>query len=207
MIAICVTRLRWVNSSDCSWLHESTRYSDVIMGAIASQITSLTIVYSTVHSGAGQRKYQSSVSLAFCKGNSPVTGEFPTQMARNAENVSIWWRHHVILLATWCITWISCETYVDYFIIFTQGVIWTNLFAILEKNEGRHDLYTEFFCQFLKTISSILKYLQHLEAPLTNMVKLQSQHGYVTICPVKCRMKLFIHSQTSTAASLKFRKE
>ena len=31
----------------------------------------------------------------FCVGNSPVTGEFPEQMASNAENVSIWWRHHV----------------------------------------------------------------------------------------------------------------
>ena len=30
-----------------------------------------------------------------CVGNSPGTGEFPTQMASNAENVSIWWRHHV----------------------------------------------------------------------------------------------------------------
>ena len=29
-----------------------------------------------------------------CGGNSPVTGEFPAQMASNAENVSIWWRHH-----------------------------------------------------------------------------------------------------------------
>ena len=28
-------------------------------------------------------------------GNSPETGEFPAQMASNAENVSIWWRHHV----------------------------------------------------------------------------------------------------------------
>ena len=27
-------------------------------------------------------------------GNSPGTGEFPAQMASNAENVSIWWRHH-----------------------------------------------------------------------------------------------------------------
>ena len=27
-------------------------------------------------------------------GNSPVTGEFPAQRASNAENVSIWWRHH-----------------------------------------------------------------------------------------------------------------
>ena len=28
-----------------------------------------------------------------CKGNSPVTGEFPAQRTSNAENVSIWWRH------------------------------------------------------------------------------------------------------------------
>ena len=31
-----------------------------------------------------------------CAGNSPATGEFPAQMASNAENVSIWWRHHAI---------------------------------------------------------------------------------------------------------------
>ena len=37
----------------------------VIMGAIAPQITSLTIVYSTINSGAAQRKHQSSGSLAF----------------------------------------------------------------------------------------------------------------------------------------------
>ena len=30
-----------------------------------------------------------------CAGNSPVTGEFPALMASNAENVSIWCRHHV----------------------------------------------------------------------------------------------------------------
>ena len=29
-----------------------------------------------------------------CAGNSPVIGEFPAQKASNAENVSIWWRHH-----------------------------------------------------------------------------------------------------------------
>ena len=72
----------------------SPYYGDVIMGAIASQITSLTIVYLTVYSDAGQRKHQSSASLTFCAGNSPVTGEFPAQMASIAENVSIWWRHH-----------------------------------------------------------------------------------------------------------------
>ena len=36
-----------------------------------------------------------------CVGNSPETGEFPAQMASNAENVSIWWRHHVDKLSMW----------------------------------------------------------------------------------------------------------
>ena len=55
-------------------------YNDVIMGSMASQITSLTIVYSTIYSGADQRKHQSSASLAFVRGihrgpvNSPHKG-------------------------------------------------------------------------------------------------------------------------------------
>ena len=118
------------------------------MTTLASQITSLTVVYSIVYSDVDGRKHQSSASLAFvrgihrdrwiprtallwrhngqagvsnhqphecllnrpsmrrskktsklrvtglCAGNSPETGEFPAQMASNAENVSIWWRHH-----------------------------------------------------------------------------------------------------------------
>ena len=43
-------------------------YGDVIVGAVASQITSFTIVYSTVYSDADQRKHQSSASLAFVWG-------------------------------------------------------------------------------------------------------------------------------------------
>ena len=58
------------------------------MSAMESQITSITIVYSTIYLGADQRKHPSPASLAF------VTGEFPAQMASNTENVSIWWRHH-----------------------------------------------------------------------------------------------------------------
>ena len=68
------------------------------MGAMASQITILTIVYSTFYSGADQRKHQSSTSLAFVCGihrlqiqiQIPVTDDFPARMASNAENVSIW---------------------------------------------------------------------------------------------------------------------
>ena len=45
-----------------------SHYGDVVMGTVASQITSLTIVYSTVYSGADQRKHQSSASLALVRG-------------------------------------------------------------------------------------------------------------------------------------------
>ena len=56
------------------------------MGAIASQITSLTIVHSTVNSGTDQRKHQSSTSLAFVRGihrwpvNSPHKGPVTRKM-------------------------------------------------------------------------------------------------------------------------------
>ena len=43
-------------------------YDDVIMTTLASQITSLTVVYSITYSGVDQRKHQSSASLAFVWG-------------------------------------------------------------------------------------------------------------------------------------------
>ena len=73
------------------------------MGAVASQITSITIVYSTVYSSAHKKSIKESIT-GLCVGNSPVTGEFLAQMASNAENVSIWWRHHVMgPYVPWCI--------------------------------------------------------------------------------------------------------
>ena len=50
------------------FLKSHPHYNDVIMDAIPSQITSLTIVYSMVYSGADQRKHQSSALLAFVRG-------------------------------------------------------------------------------------------------------------------------------------------
>ena len=61
-------------------------FGDVIMSTMASQITSLTIVYSIVCSGAGQRKHLSSASLAFVRGihrgpvNSPHKGPVTRKM-------------------------------------------------------------------------------------------------------------------------------
>ena len=54
------------------------------MNAMASQITSLTIVYSTVYSGADQRKHEGSASLAFVRGihRSPVNSPHKWPVAR-----------------------------------------------------------------------------------------------------------------------------
>ena len=52
----------------CGYKGRAWHYSDVIMGSMTFQITSLTIVYSTVYSGADRRKHQSSASLAFVWG-------------------------------------------------------------------------------------------------------------------------------------------
>ena len=65
------------------------------MGAMASQITSLRIVYTTFYSGGRRSKKTSKLRITgLCAGNSPGAGEVPAQMASNAENGSIWWRHH-----------------------------------------------------------------------------------------------------------------
>ena len=69
---------RSCSTSHCYFGEENVRlhYSDVIMSTMASQITNVWIVYSTICSGADQRKHQNSASLAF-EGYSPVAGEFP----------------------------------------------------------------------------------------------------------------------------------
>ena len=67
---VCLLVASWVFYIFCHGLqgHQYVHYDYVIMGSTASQITSLTIVYSTVYSGADQGKYQSSALLAFVRG-------------------------------------------------------------------------------------------------------------------------------------------
>ena len=64
---------------------EIPHYRDVIIGSIVSLITSLTSVYSTVHSGADRRKHQSSSSLAFVWGihRIPVNSPHKWPVTRN----------------------------------------------------------------------------------------------------------------------------
>ena len=85
------------------------------MTTIASQITSLTVIYSTVYSDADQRNIKVPRHWPLC-GEFTGTGEFPAQRASYAENVSIWWRHHVLSLWRHDLTtfsaWLTlCEVY------------------------------------------------------------------------------------------------
>ena len=67
-IEIFSYRRNFENSLPIFEANNAIYYNDVIMGTTASQITSLTIVYSTVYWDAYQIKYQSSTSLAFVRG-------------------------------------------------------------------------------------------------------------------------------------------
>ena len=63
-------------------------YNDVIINAMASQITDVSVVYSTVGSGTDEKK-TSKLRVPGLEGNLPGTGEFPAQKFSNAGNVSI----------------------------------------------------------------------------------------------------------------------
>ena len=144
------------------------------MGAIASQITSLTIVYSIVYSDADQRKHQSSASLAFVQGihrgtvNSPhkwpVTRKmFPfddvimcgnkTRSVASKTMVihyfTLWLRNSFRAVTFSCGFW-------KRFVIFTSLVIVTQvqsgLYQVLNcviwiRNKNRHLSITWLICQ------------------------------------------------------------
>ena len=82
--------------------------NDVIMGTMAPQITSPTIVYQTVHSGADQKKTSKLCVTGLCVGNSPVIGELTAQMASNAENATI--DDVIVLHVFYCFIWNDLHT-------------------------------------------------------------------------------------------------
>ena len=92
-------------------------YDDVIMGAMASQITSRLFTQPFI-----QAQIKENIKAPRhwpLWGNSLLTGEFPAQMASNAENVSIWWRHHVDLLKK-----MSVSTRKETAVLWYSGYIW-----------------------------------------------------------------------------------
>ena len=94
----------YLNNADIYPYH----YHDVIMSGMASQITTLTIVYSRVYSGTDERKYQSSVSLAFVRRihrwlvNSPHKGPV-TQKMFPFDDIIMWNNIHQYCSLNWYI--------------------------------------------------------------------------------------------------------
>ena len=88
---------------------KSMHHSDVIMSTMASQITTLMIVYSTVYSGPDQRKQQSSASLAFVmeihqwQVNSPFKGRVTRKMFPFDDVIMVFYTQYV------CMIWICAE--------------------------------------------------------------------------------------------------
>ena len=109
-------------------------YRDVIMNTMASQITNLEIVYSTVYSGAYQRKHQSSASLAFVRGihrwpvNSshkwPVTRKmfpFDDVIMNSCINISAWMHDCLLEWLKFTYRYIDISVVTSYLNILNQG--------------------------------------------------------------------------------------
>ena len=76
------------------WFSGLNHYSDVIVSTMSFEITASRLF--TRPFGADQRKHQSSASLAVVSGIHRWPANPPAQRASNVENVSIWWRHHML---------------------------------------------------------------------------------------------------------------
>ena len=127
LVSSAVIRTDWIFEWR-TWQHIQTyimhqhiinqdHYSDAIMGVIASQITRHTVVYSTVHSGADQRKYQSSASLAFVQGSHrwPVNSPYKWPVTRKMFPfddviVTVLIRCSRCLTKMWPIWWLSYKS-------------------------------------------------------------------------------------------------
>ena len=92
-------------------------YSDVIMGTMASQITGVSIVCSTVLF----RNIKAPCHWHLC-GEFTGTGEFPAQKASNAENASTWWSHHACSNLVWykTIRWVLVMVTFPNFMFFVK---------------------------------------------------------------------------------------
>ena len=101
-------RRQGIANVDLMWAFpDCNHYGDVIMGEIASQITSPAIVYSTVYSDADQRKHQSPASLAFVRGihRGPVNSPHKWPVTRKMFQFD-----DVIMTQIWIHWWLGNDT-------------------------------------------------------------------------------------------------
>ena len=126
------------------------------------------------------------------EGNSPVTGEFPAQTASNAENVSIWWRHHESstqvtlsyksLQARWqcnvgCNNWSrqnQCVVHSWLVIAINCNILHASA-AVKENGLHKHDLYPLHAKFFKGNINIYLHFVSFLHIDTTQVVEILPQ--------------------------------
>ena len=103
------------------------------MGTIASQITSLTIVYWTVYSGADQSKHQSSASLAFVRGihRGPVNSPHKWPVTRKMFPFDDVIMFTGLLTTLWLIVAGRCGC--DFKSINFKHIVWTDILSTSSK--------------------------------------------------------------------------
>ena len=90
----------WINGSPLHWRHNGRdsvsnhQHHDCLLNRLFRRIS---------------KKTSQLRVTGLCVGKSPGTGEFPAQMASNAENVCIWWRHHALTNMDKWLTWAHWE--------------------------------------------------------------------------------------------------
>ena len=173
------------------------------MSTVASQITSLAFVYSTVYSGTDQRKHQSSASLAFVQGihrgpvNSlhkwPVTRKmFPfDDVITNKMNAA---GPHCISQYDWLWLWLSA--------INQKAISWTNVdqIQLYEVTKGKwvdklfkKKIFSAFGQQFHYMVNDIKSSLMHNESPvsvcayfISFFYELFKTTGKLNVCSAAC---------------------
>ena len=116
--------------------------------------------------GRGSKKTSKLRVTGLCAGNSPGTGEFPAKMASNAENVSIWWRHHVLFLSLTPLTVGQSHDFPG-----VQEVVVRDMCKI-----GRY-VTTEKHNKAETACMSLRKYCKHCE---TSNIRLKEKYSHVS---------------------------
>ena len=102
------------------------------------------------------------LSGGHCAGNSPVTGELPAIIASNAENISIWWRHHGLWLC-WGLS-VRVHRSVSYSDTscvsldsrFAWWILWIFHFDLRNIYQGRIPCWCH-HCSYLAIMTEIIK--------------------------------------------------
>ena len=145
LIQVGIKWFLFVSTPHCDYTTNNVyHYIDVIMGAMASPITSLMIVYSAVVWGADQRKHQSSASLAFVCGihRWPVNSPHKRPVTRKMfpfDDVIMQISFAFRIPGAWCAFTVSCKfaktTCITYLhMAEVRGLTWLILLSYLEFN-------------------------------------------------------------------------